>query len=52
MMPNNKPLKVVTWNVNRASKSRSALWETVQRADADIVLLQEVMSIPDKVRNN
>ena len=45
------PLKVITWNVNKAAESRPALWEMVQREDADIVLLQEVNGIPRRIRN-
>ena len=43
-------MKVITWNVNKAGKSRRALWEMVQREDADIVLLQEVTEIPASIR--
>ncbi|MDE2721629.1 endonuclease/exonuclease/phosphatase family protein [Candidatus Palauibacter polyketidifaciens] len=39
-------MKLLTWNVNKAGKARRELWETVQREDADIVLLQEVTGIP------
>ena len=35
-------MKVLTWNVNRASLSRRGVWERLEREDADIVLLQEV----------
>lgn len=42
-------MKVLTWNVNRATESRTGLWEMVQREDADIVLLQEVNRIPDSI---
>ena len=44
-------MKVLTWNVNRASESRPELWQMVQREDADIVLLQEVTGIPGWIRN-
>ena len=40
-------MKILTWNVNRASVSRSELWETLWREDADIVLLQEATKIPE-----
>ena len=39
-------MKVLTWNVNRASVSRSGVWNRVEDEDADIVLLQEVTQIP------
>ena len=41
-----KPMKVLTWNVNRAGESRTELWKFLQSEDADIVLLQEVIGIP------
>ena len=44
-------MKVLTWNVNRAGESRRELWQTVQREDADIVLLQEVTGIPGWIRH-
>ncbi|MDE2664412.1 MAG: endonuclease/exonuclease/phosphatase family protein [Gemmatimonadota bacterium] len=43
-------MKLLTWNVNRAGKRRGALWKTVTRVDADIVLLQEVTGIPRHIR--
>lgn len=42
-------MKVLTWNVNRASLSRSGVWERLQQENADIVLLQEVTKIPDPI---
>ena len=42
-------MKVLTWNVNRASVSRSGVWERLEHEDADIVLLQEVTRIPDRI---
>ena len=42
-------MKVLTWNVNRASVSRSGVWDRLEREDADIALLQEVTRIPDQV---
>lgn len=42
-------MKVITWNVNRATESRTGLWEMVKHEDADIVLLQEVNRIPDSI---
>lgn len=43
-------MKVLTWNVNRASLSRSGVWGRLEQEDADIVLLQEVTRIPDSIR--
>ena len=42
-------MKVLTWNVNKASTSRSRVWKRLENENADIVLLQEVTRIPDKV---
>ena len=42
-------MKVITWNVNKASLSRNGVWEVLEREDADIVLLQEVTRIPDQI---
>ena len=47
-----KQLKVLTWNVNRASGSRTALWEAVRREEADIVLLQEVTGVPADIQSS
>lgn len=44
-------MRVLTWNVNRATESRTGLWEMVQRENADIVFLQEVNRIPDSILN-
>ena len=35
-------MKVLTWNVNKASDSRTGVWERLAHENADIVLLQEV----------
>lgn len=43
-------MKVITWNVNRASLSRYGVWSRLEQEDADIVLLQEVTRIPDSIR--
>ncbi len=45
-------MKVLTWNVNRAGKSRLGLWKKVLREDADIILLQEVTGIPEWIRSH
>lgn len=42
-------MKVLTWNVNRASGSRTGVWERLEQENADIVLLQEVTRIPDPI---
>lgn len=42
-------MKVITWNVNKASLSRTGVWEMLEQEDADIVLLQEVTRIPDEL---
>ena len=42
-------MKVITWNVNKASLSRDGVWTMLEQEDADIVLLQEVTRIPDEI---
>ncbi len=42
-------MKMLTWNVNKAGRSRRGLWEVVRREDADIVVLQEVTGIPKAI---
>ena len=42
-------MKVITWNVNKASLSRVGVWKMLEQEDADIVLLQEVTRIPDEI---
>ena len=42
-------MKVITWNVNKASLSRGGVWTMLEQEDADIVLLQEVTRIPDEI---
>ena len=42
-------MKVITWNVNKASLSRDRVWEMLEQEDADIVLLQEVTRVPDAI---
>lgn len=42
-------MKVLTWNVNKASLSRSGVWKYLEQEDADIVLLQEATKIPDSI---
>ena len=45
-------MKVLTWNVNKASLSRSGVWQRLEHEDADIVLLQEVTRVPDRIRHH
>ncbi len=42
-------MKVLTWNVNKASMSRSGVWKHLEQEDADIVLLQEATRVPDSI---
>ena len=42
-------MKTLTWNVNKAAYSREQLWCTLLDEDADIVVLQEVTSIPSYI---
>ena len=42
-------LRVVTWNVRRA-KSNSSAWRVISQLDPDILLLQEVIGIPDYIK--
>ncbi|MDE0375923.1 MAG: endonuclease/exonuclease/phosphatase family protein [bacterium] len=51
-MDADKQLKVLTWNVNKAAESRSALWDAVRREEADVVLLQEVVRLPADLQSS
>jgi exonuclease III len=42
-------LKVVCWNVKRAKKEKDILWNKILSFDADILLLQEVISFPQQI---
>ena len=42
-------MKTLTWNVNKAAYSREQFWCTLLDEDADIVVLQEVTSIPSYI---
>ncbi len=44
-------MKLCTWNVRRASKTSSNVWDYLLKVDADILLLQEVNSIPDIIKD-
>ncbi|MCD4666037.1 MAG: endonuclease/exonuclease/phosphatase family protein [Bacteroidales bacterium] len=45
-------MRVCTWNMRRATKSRDDLWEYFLEIDADIAFLQEVGSIPLSVSSH
>ncbi len=42
-------MKVCTWNIRRATKNRADIWDYILNLKADILLLQEVGSIPSYV---
>ena len=44
-------MKICVWNVHGATQSREDVWNYLLEFDADIVLLQEVGSIPDSVES-
>ena len=44
-------MKVCTWNVNKATKSREGVWQYLLNIDADIIFLQEVNSIPEVINS-
>lgn len=44
-------MKLLTWNVNNAGRSRRGLWTMLQREDPDIALLQEVARIPQWIQD-
>ncbi|HEC32371.1 MAG TPA: endonuclease/exonuclease/phosphatase family protein, partial [Deltaproteobacteria bacterium] len=43
-------MKIVTWNINRASYTRKNFWERFNKLDFDVGLFQEVYMIPFSVR--
>ena len=45
-------MKTITWNVNKASCKKTNLWKTLLDEDPDVVMLQEVTSIPDWITND
>ncbi len=45
-------MKIVTWNMNKATRKRTASWEYLLRLEPDIALLQEVNSIPSQIDNS
>ena len=40
-------MKIVSWNLNKATTERTKSWEYLRQLNPDIALLQEVNSIPD-----
>lgn len=44
-------MRVVTWNMNKATIRRKEIWEYLFELNPDLVLLQEVNSIPDFIEN-
>lgn len=44
-------MKILTWNVRKASASSKALWNIVRLADPDIALLQELKSVPNWIKD-
>ena len=45
-------MRVVTWNMNKATFKRRAIWDYMRELNPDIALLQEVNSIPDYFKNH
>jgi len=43
-------MKVITWNVHSANK-KSPVWQYFSGLDADVALLQEVVGIPQEIKN-
>lgn len=44
-------MKVITWNIRKAKES-SLVWQILESHDADIILLQEVLRIPENIRSS
>jgi len=44
-------MKVCVWNINKATKKRDGVWQYLLKQDADIILLQEVNSIPKYIES-
>ena len=44
-------MKVITWNIRKA-KEDSLVWQILESHDADIILLQEVLRIPEHIRSS
>ena len=45
-------IKVLTWNINKASINRKNLWKYIKESNFDIGLFQEVYIIPFEIRKN
>ena len=45
-------IKILTWNINKASYTRKNLWKYLKELDFDIGLFQEVYIIPHEIRKN
>jgi exonuclease III len=44
-------MRVITWNMNKATNRRKESWEYLLELNPDVALLQEVNSIPDFIQN-
>lgn len=44
-------MKVITWNIRKA-KETSLVWQLIEEYDADIILLQEVLRIPESIQSS
>jgi len=45
-------IKILTWNISKASHTRENLWKYLTELDFDIGLFQEVYILPYKIRKN
>lgn len=45
-------MRIVSWNMNKATIKRIKSWEYISNLNPDLVLLQEVNSIPDFIEND
>ena len=45
-------IKIMTWNINKASYTRKNLWKYFKELDFDVGLFQEVYVIPHEIRKN
>ena len=43
-------MRVVTWNIRRATRKKIEVWDYLSDLDCDLMFLQEVNSFPDKVK--
>jgi endonuclease/exonuclease/phosphatase family metal-dependent hydrolase len=44
-------MRICTWNMRRATKDRIAAWRYISKINPDLLLLQEVSSIPNSLRS-